>query len=112
MTKLTPKKLATLAARRHEVTTLLAALTKEKAQIDAQLEVLEPGKFYETGDYVVSRTPRAMLDADLISKEFPPSQRPELYKLTLDTAEFKRYFSPVDQESYQKISYVTKVVEA
>jgi len=112
MPKLTPAKITKLAARRREVMSEIDKLTKEKAQIDAQLEALEPGHIYEAGDLVISRNPVRGLDSPLIEKTFPASRFPEYYKLTLDTAEFKKHFSAIDLENFQKISYRISIKEA
>lgn len=110
--KLTPKKLAELAARRVEVMDKLAALTKEKAQIDAQLETLDPGVPHEAGDYIIQRTPVRGLDTALIQTKYPANKRPEFYKLALDTTEFKKHFSEIELENFQQVSYRTKISEA
>lgn len=112
MPKLTPKKLSELAHRRQAVMDTIKELTAEKAQIDAQLELLDPGVPYEAGDLVITRTPIRALDAMIISKKFPPAKRPEFYKLALDTAEFKKHFSAIELEDFQTISYRTNVREA
>lgn len=112
MPKLTQKKLAELAHRRQEVMEQLKELGAEKAKIDAQLETLEPGVPHEAGDLVVIRTPIRGLDADIITKKYPASKRPEFYKLTLDTAEFKKHFSEIERQAFEKISYRTNIREA
>ena len=101
-----------LAARRREVTEQIDALTKEKAEIDAKLLALDPKEEY-TGDGVhLSFSPFRTLDTAYIAKKFPASKRPEFYKLTLDTAEFKKAFSANELETMQRITYRIKVTEA
>lgn len=104
MPKLTKAQIAKLAARRMEVDQLIKDLTAEKAEITAKLDTLPLGQT-DAGDNIVTRTPFRTLDADLITTDFPASRNPEYYKLTLDTAEFKKHFSAVDLESYQKVTH-------
>src|SRR5690606_1122613 len=103
--KISPAKLAELAKRRYEIAAHLAELTQEKAKIDAQLDGLPAGA-YEAGEYIIQRNPRRMLDTEKIQQTFPPSRNPEYYKLTLDTAEFKKYFSDIQLEDFQKVAYI------
>ena len=93
-----------LAAERRELMDDIAALTKRKAEIDAELLKLDPDKTY-TGDGVeLSFTPVRGLDSALIAKRFPASRRPEFYKLSLDVAEFRKHFAEKDLEPYEKVS--------
>lgn len=112
MAKLTQKKLSELAHRRQELIERIKADTAEKSKIDAQLDTLEPGVAHEAGDLIIRRTPVRGLDATVITKKFPASKRPEFYKLTLDTAEFKKHFSEIELEAFQKITYRTNISEA
>lgn len=99
------------AARRKEVMAAIDALTKEKAEIDARLLALDLTKDY-TGDGVrLSFTPVQGLDNAAITKKFPAAKRPEFYKLALDIAAFRRHFSPVELESFEKITHRIKVEE-
>lgn len=98
-----------LAARRREIMDTIAALTKEKAEIDAQLDLL-PRDTDLTGDGVhLSFSPVRGLDTEFITKKFPATKRPEFYKLVLDTAEFKKHFSPNELVDFEKITYRTNV---
>lgn len=93
-----------LAAERRELMDSIAALTKRKAEIDAELLKLDPDKTY-TGDGVeLSFTSVHGLDSALIAKRFPASRRPEFYKLSLDVAEFRKHFAEKDLEPYEKVS--------
>lgn len=112
MTKLTPSKLSKLGHRRREILEQIKELNNEKAKIDAQIEQLEPGIPHEADDLVITRTPIATLDAAIIAKKFPASKRPEFYKLTLDTAEFKKHFSAIELQDYQTVSYRINVKDA
>lgn len=112
MPKLTPAKLSKLGHRRREIMAQIKELTEEKAKIDAQVEQLDPGVPYEAEDLIISRTPIANLDAATIEKKFPPSKRPEFYKLTLDTAEFKKHFSAIELQDYQTVSYRINIKDA
>lgn len=93
-----------LAAERREIMDDIAMLTKRKAAIDAELLKLDPDKTYAGDGVELSFTSVHSLDSTLIEKRFPASRRPELYKLTLDTAEVKKAFSANDLEKYQKVS--------
>ena len=112
MAKLTPSKLSKLGHRRREIMDQIKELTDEKAKIDAQFEALEPGTPHEADDLVITRTPIATLDASIIAKKFPAAKRPEFYKLTLDTAEFKKHFSAIELQDYQTVSYRINVKDA
>lgn len=99
------------AARRKEVMAAIDALTKEKAEIDARLLALDLTKDY-TGDGVrLSFTPVHGLDNAAITKKFPAAKRPEFYKLALDITAFRQHFSPVELESFEKITHRIKVEE-
>lgn len=112
MPKLNAKKLSELGHRRREVMAQIKELETEKAKIDAQLETLEPGVPHQAGDVIIIRTPVRGLDSTAITKKFPASKRPEFYKLTLDTAEFKKHFSEIERQAFEKITYRTNVQDA
>ena len=100
-----------LAAERRELMDSIAALTKRKAEIDAELLKLDPNKTY-TGDGVeLSFTPVRGLDNALIEKRFPASRRPELYKLTLDTKEVRKAFSVNELAKYESVTTRINVKE-
>ena len=94
-----------LAARRREIMDTITALTKEKAEIDEQLLLLDPSTDLAGDGVTLSFTPVHSLDTAFVTKKFPASKRPEFYKLALDTAEFKKHFSPNELEDFQRISY-------
>lgn len=100
--KSTPTQLAT---RRREVTEQIAALTKEKAELDEKLLALDTSEVYEGDGIRLSFTKVHTLDTTYIAKKYPASKNPEFYKLALDTAEFKKAFSTNDLATMQKISY-------
>lgn len=106
--KNTPTK---LAARRQELMSTIKALTEEKAAIDAKLLALDLTKHYEGDGVALSFTPVRGLDNAIITKKFPASKRPEFYKLALDIGEFRKHFSPVEIETFEKISYRITVKE-
>lgn len=94
-----------LAARRREIMDTINALTKEKAEIDEQLDLLPKDTDLSGDGVTLSFTPIHTLDTTFITKKFPASKRPEFYKLTLDTAEFKKHFSPNELEDFQKVTH-------
>lgn len=94
-----------LAARRREIMDTINELTKEKAAIDEELDLL-PRDTDLMGDGVsLSFTPIHSLDTGFITKKFPADKHPDYYKLQLDTAEFKKHFSPKQLETFQKVTY-------
>ena len=93
-----------LAAERREIMDDIAMLTKRKAEIDAELLKLDPNKTYAGDGVELSFTPVRGLNSALIEKRFPPSRRPELYKLTLDTKEVRKAFSANELEKYENIT--------
>ena len=100
-----------LAARRKEVTEQIAALIKEKAALDEKLHDLDPAQTYQGNGVTLSFVPVRTVDYDFMAKEFPADKRPDLYKLTLDTAEVKKQFSPLELQGWQTINYRIKIVE-
>ena len=109
--KITKAKLIEMAKRRVEVMAEIKELEAEKAKIDAKLLALDLTKDY-TGDGVrLSFTPVRGLDNAAIVKKFPAAKRPEFYKLALDITAFRQHFSPVELESFEKITHRIKVEE-
>lgn len=100
-----------LGARRREIMNTIDALTKEKAEIDAELNKLDPSYEAEGDGIKLSFTAVRSLDTATIIKKFPASKRPEFYKLTLDTAEFKKHFSAHDLEPFQTVGRRINVKE-
>ena len=94
-----------LAARRREVMEQIDALTKEKAQLDAQLLDLDLDQAYSGDGVLLTFTKVHSLDSVYITKRYPATKHPEFYKLALDTAEFKKHFSPKELETMQKITH-------
>ncbi len=101
-----------LAARRREIMETINALTKEKAAIDEELLSLDLSQDYVGDGVALSFTPVHTLDTAFITKKFPAAKRPEFYKLTLDTAEFKKHFSPNELEDFQKVTHRISVKDA
>lgn len=112
MAKLTRAQITKLAARRKEVMALSAELAAEKADIDAKLLTVDLSESYEGNGVVLSFTPVHTLDSAFIEKKFPAAKRPEFYKLTLDTAEFKKHFAPNELATFQKVTHRISVKEA
>ena len=98
-----------LAARRREIMDTINALTKEKAELDEKLLSLDLSQDYVGDGVALSFTPVHTLDTAFITKKFPASKRPEFYKLSLDTSEFKKHFSPNELEDFQRVSYRIKI---
>lgn len=101
-----------LGARRREIMAAVDALNKEKAEIDAKLLALDLDETYTGDGVVVSFTPVHTLDSAFITKKYPASKRPEFYKLTLDTAEFKSHFSARELATFQKVTHRISVKDA
>ncbi len=76
-------------------------MAARKAEIDAELLKLDPDKTYAGDGVELSFTPVRGLDNVLIEKRFPPSRRPELYKITLDTKEVRKAFSANELAKYE-----------
>ena len=94
-----------LAARRREIMDTINALTKEKAELDEKLLSLDLSQDYVGDGVTLSFTPVHTLDTAFITKKFPASKRPEFYKLSLDVGEFRRHFSSVEIEDFEKLTY-------
>lgn len=109
--KLTPRTITKLAARRKEIDRLLKELTDEKAEISERLLQADYGQEYVGDGVKLTFTPVHTLDTAFITKKFPASKRPEFYKLTLDTAEFKKHFAPNELETFQKVTHRINVQE-
>jgi hypothetical protein len=103
--KLSTATITKLAKERREVTAQLAELTKRKDELDAKLLSVDTSKTYEGEGIALSFTPVARLDEPTITAKFTVVEYPDYYTLKLDTAEFKKHFSPVDLVAYQKISH-------
>lgn len=111
MAKASTNTLTKLAARRREVMEEMAALGKEKAEIDAKLLAADLDEVYTGNGVELSFTSVRNLDGPTITKKFPADKYPDYYKLTLDTPEFKRHFSAVDLEQFQVVSHRINVKE-
>ena len=110
--QLTPAKLSKLGHRRQEIQAEIKKLEEEKAKIDGQIHTLDPDTPYAAGDLIITRTAFRGLDSAVIAKKFPAAKRPEFYKLSLDTAEFKKHFSAIELEAFQTVSYRISVKDA
>lgn len=101
-----------LGIRRREIMATIKALEAEKAEIDAKLLDLDKDSEFKGDGVIVSFTPVRGLDNAFITKKYPAAKRPEFYKLTLDVAAFRQHFSPVELETFEKISYRINVKDA
>lgn len=109
--KLTPaqsKKFHAAAIELAEVKAVLKTNEARKKELEELLSPLSVGK-YEFEDLTISITEVMLPDTDAIEEAFPADKRPEFYKLAVDTAEFKKHFSPIELRKYQKPSRRTNV---
>lgn len=105
VTKLTSRTITKLAAERKEVMAQIDELTKRKAAIDERLRQADTAQTYRGDGVELSFTPVRVLDTPTILKKFPATTHPDFYKLTLDTPEFKKHFSAIELEAYQKVTH-------
>ena len=86
------------------------AIKERRATIKAELaKHLSDGTHDLAGSKVIVSHPRR-IDAKAAAAALPFTDRPELYKATLDTALLKRHLSPVDLEAFQVEGNVTVTV--
>lgn len=109
MATLTKAQLTKLAAERKAITSQIDELTKRKATIDEKLLSADLDQTYVGNGVALSYTPVHGLDTALIAKRFPASKRPEFYKLTLDTPAFRKHFSQVELEAFEKVTHRIKI---
>lgn len=85
--------LETIVARYAELTHQIAALTEEKQGITALLlSEIEPETKLEIGTFKVSVGKVVeRLNTRRLTEALPVSERPELYKATIDTAAVKKH---------------------
>ena len=110
------KKYSDAAAELRQIKANIKQADARKVELETLLKsVLPSGAATDLGDETVEIRETRRLDEEKFNAAFKVDDRPELYKVVVDTAAVKEHFSPTELKKYQKVStsvYVTNNEES
>lgn len=83
---------------------------KRKKELEAEILLIQPEGGIELKDVNLSISETWRLDNEAIERDFPVTEYPDLYKLSVDTAQVRAHISAVQlRKSYERCSFSPKI---